>query len=672
MQFAPKMRGSVWNRVIVNNLGNSVPNNRGNLAVNNTPATTFSRTQNPPPSVQQGNFWDSSNNVNVKAQFYDYMTAVTPGSGVPSLYKHFAYSYDNGKTLADAVVIGGGGGAYALTVYGGTNMQGPFLAYGPGTFNGPVSFNNSATFYSGLTAGSANTYTLTSTNISASYIYSNSLNGTYAFISGYVAAAAVNAGSGSDSNPSALHTETTFGLKLKRLIASNTYTGNETNYILDATNAAACTGTISNVCSYWTDYTACAANAWHGGCSWAGADCSSFNGNYSACTTTSGCTWQAADCSGFNGDYYSCVGNSGCSWTGSTVSCAGFGDYYTCVSYGGCNWSDIYADCSVFVNNSYACTSTSGCSWNEVYADCGAFNNNEGGCYSEGGCSWSPAYGGNCNDFNNNSSGCSSYGTCSYSEDAADCNNFSTSNGYADGGATCGSYGGCSWSDDGSGLGTGTCSGMYDPGTGTCSGSYDNGSGTCSGSYDTGTQDCTGTYDPQTCTGTYATNVCYGTWYGCQGTATCIGIGDSTSCGAEAGCSWTALMTQTLENVIPDKEHRFKNDTPTGVLCRLYAAAGEYINSAAYIDLPNYEDGILLVGEKVYADCNIFGDSGGCTSHSGCSWTYSDCSSNFFDGDSCNAQSGCSWDGENCNGTYNAYCYGQYTVKANWHKMANT
>jgi hypothetical protein len=151
-------------------------------------------------------------------------------------------------------------------------------------------------------------------------------------------------------------------LKVKYVTANQTLDNTATEWIADPSTAT-CTGTPSNACSSYTNESDCLNRDAHGGCTWyAGNPCSVYNGDESSCTGASGCTWEQA-------------------------SCSSFGDQSTCESYSGCSWSNNPQDCSTLGET--ACGSTSGCTQN--YDDCAnysdgggdgtACNNANGGSY---------------------------------------------------------------------------------------------------------------------------------------------------------------------------------------------------------------------------------------------------------------------------------------------------
>lgn len=219
-------------------------------------------------------------------------------------------------------------------------------------------------------------------------------------------------------------------LKVKRITASQALDNTATHWLIDATTAAACSGTPTYSCSHWTNQTDCELRSSHGGgCSWyAGTDCSVYN---------------------YESGMTSCSGQAGC--TVGTSSCAGPTDQTSCEaqddSYGGsCTWNGN--DCSVL--DETTCGSTSGCTQN--YSDCSTFNDDYSGCTGQSGC------------------------TSSSSTDCAAYDNTDQS--------TCEANTGCTW-NGGDNTCSMTCSGTY---YSSCSGTYY----TCDGTYNTGS--CTGTF----------------------------------------------------------------------------------------------------------------------------------------------------------------------------------
>lgn len=397
-------------------------------------------------------------------------------------------------------------------------------------------------------------------------------------------------GAGTTAAPtSTLQSSGGFALQVKRLTASGTLDNTATHWLLDATTAAACTGTPSASCASWTNQTDCEKWDAHGGCTWnPGTDCSVYN---------------------YESGMGSCSGTSGC--TVDTASCAGPTDQYTCEAqddaYGGsCTWDSN--DCTPLDEGT--CGSYAGqCTQN--YSDCSTFNDNYSGCIGQTGCS---------------------------SSSMTDCSAFD-------------------------GTDQGTCeanSGCYWDGMSNC---YM----TCSGTYFTG---CTGTY--YTCGGTYYTGGCSGTFgSGCSGTPSCSNIDDSTNCGNETGCAWSAVLNATLPEMTtyPHRTLWAKNDSPAGEDVVIVAPAGSTVNGAASYTLHNNKDGAHFAPYHDSRSCSEFVTAGACTP-TGCTPNYSYCSYNTMD-NLCTGDAVCpAHDGNQsaCEAQqYFTGCSGNYTVTKDWH-----
>ena len=185
----------------------------------------------------------------------------------------------------------------------------------------------------------------------------------------------------------------------------------------------------------------------------------------------------------------------------------------------------------------------------------------------------------------------------------------------------------------------------------------------------------------------------------CGGTPNaCSTFGDSSSCTAQAGCSWT-----TYGSCYTFGDETSCNAQPGclwsgGSSCSIYNGDQSSCESTSGCSWdPNYSNCSDYNGNQgtcemtggcswnantcggygnptdcnnaspcswSYQDCTDFnGNEAGCTGASGCTWNYSDC--HTFDGTdqaTCEANSGCSWDsGMNvCNGQYNTSCSGSY------------
>jgi hypothetical protein len=346
------------------------------------------------------------------------------------------------------------------------------------------------------------------------------------------------------------------------------------------------------------------------------AACSS-HGSEGACTANDshgGCSWYAgSSCSAFDNEsgMGTCSGTSGCSVV--TGSCSGAGDQSSCEAQ-----DDAYGgscawsgtDCSGLDESSCGSYSAAGCTQN--YADCSVFNYNESACTGQAGCSVNPS-------------------TCSSQGDESSCLSAS-----------------CTWNGS------------------SCEG--DNSS--CYGSYYTS---CSGTY--YNCTGTYNTGGCSGS-YGaaCTGTASCAGIDDSTSCGAETGCTWSTALTVTLPAIAnaTDRDYWILNDSSSGADTIIVPNGSETINAGSSYTLGAYRDWIHISPLIRTADCSGVSE-GSCAGTSGCTANYSNCSWNSGDS-TCSGNAVCTGIGDQgtCEGqTYYNGCSGTYTVSKNWYKFGS-
>ena len=315
-----------------------------------------------------------------------------------------------------------------------------------------------------------------------------------------------------------------------------------------------------------------------------------------------------------------CIANDAhggpCSWYAGSP-CSAFNYEYgmsTCGSTGGCS-----AD-------------TSSCSGAGDQSTCEAQDDSYGG-----NCVWNSESTGDCSVFNGDESTCGSTSGCSTN------------------------YSACSW--DGM-----TCYG----GTG-CDSYFDEWSCT-SAMYFSG---CTGTYvvTPANCSGSFYTGNCSGSYgSGCSGTSSCAGIDDSTSCGAESGCTWSAVLNANLPDgeTCPDRTYWIANDSSGGADVVLMPVAGQTVDGSSTYTLPNYKDWIHIAYYKKLGDCADYsGNESTCTSTAGCTAGYYDCSSHG-DSESCTADGHCSWNGATCDGgSYFGYCYGNYVISKNWYKFGS-
>lgn len=373
---------------------------------------------------------------------------------------------------------------------------------------------------------------------------------------------------------------------------------------------------LDNTATHWlidaTTAAACAGTA--------STACSTYN-NSTDCGLRSshggGCSWNpGSSCTAFNNEsgMTTCSGTSGC--TVETSNCDG-GDESSCISaddsYGGsCAWNSN--DCSPL--DEAACGSLTGSGCTQNYSDCSTFNDNYSGCTGQSGCS---------------------------STSAEDCNTYDSTDQ-----STCEAVTGCYW--DG-------MSNCYM----TCSGTYFT---SCSGSYYT----CDGTYNTGTCNGTYGT--------ACTGTPSCAGIGNSTDCGNETGCTWSSVLNATLPDgeTCPDRTYWIYNDSSGGADVVLIPYSGQTVNETTSYTLGAYRDWIHVAYYKQTKDCSLYLTEGACTP-TGCSPSYTACSWDSMSND-CSGAAACdagdSTDQSTCNAiTYFSSCSGTEIIRKNWYKMGS-
>lgn len=197
-------------------------------------------------------------------------------------------------------------------------------------------------------------------------------------------------------------------MKVKRLTASGNIDNTATQWLLDGTDAHACTGTPSTTtCSSYTGSGEATCIS-HLPCVWnPGTGCDVYNNefNMGTCIATSGCSAQSSSCTGA-GDEASCLAQDdsyggSCVWNG--TDCSGLGEG-TCIVTSGC--SANYGDCSSFNGNESVCSGTTGCSVSS--SNTCPSQGDESSCVSAG-CSWN---GSSCDGDNSICSG-SYYSSCS-------------------------------------------------------------------------------------------------------------------------------------------------------------------------------------------------------------------------------------------------------------------
>ena len=300
-------------------------------------------------------------------------------------------------------------------------------------------------------------------------------------------------------------------------------------------------------------------------------------------------------------------------------------------SHGGCSWF-AGNPCSVYDNESgmSTCAGTSGCT--VVTASCSGAGD-ESTCTSQ-----DDAYGGSC-AWNGNDCGAIGEGSCAgtsgCSANYSDCSTFGDE-------GSCVATSGCSWD------------GM------ACSGSYFS---SCSGTYYT----CDGTYNTGSCTGTYGS--------ACNGTSSCAGIDDSSSCGGEGGCTWSTAITATLPNgdSYPSRTLWVYKKGASGSVI-LTPNAGQTVNFASSYTMTSDKEWIHLAYYNLTANCNVYdANEATCGSTSGCTQNYSFCS--WDSGSStCSGNAVCTGIGDEgtCTSTsWFSSCGGTYSISKNWYKFGS-
>lgn len=241
-------------------------------------------------------------------------------------------------------------------------------------------------------------------------------------------------------------------------------------------------------------------------------------------------------------------------------------------TYNVCTGTPSTTDCGTYTGSGQAtCESHLPCTWSAGTACSAASGTDSGTCIGQGaGCTWDTA---SCSGANNtDQTTCESQddaygGTCAW--DTSTCSaQTSTSACNAISGCTASVTGDCNTLSDGGWDGTNCatqpeCS--YDSGTWVCSGSYFT---SCSGNL------CTGTYDTGVCSGVYGA--------GCYGTATCWWYGDSGSCAAEIGCSWTSGVALTMP-ANPIEQTYWVKKKQTGGTLTILPNSGDTINGTTSI-----------------------------------------------------------------------------------------
>ncbi len=337
-----------------------------------------------------------------------------------------------------------------------------------------------------------------------------------------------------------------------------------------------------------------------------------------------------------------------------TYSCASYTNSTDCLArdaHGGCSWFTGY-DCSAF---SYeygmgSCTSQSGCAASE--SSCSGAGD-QTTCESQ-----DDSYGGSCT-WTSTSNDCSSFdeSTCSSYSSSGCSMNYDYCYNYSDGGGdgtACGSVTsyGCSYDTD-----TGTCSdGVGDYGWFT----------SCSGSYTT--EYCDGNYYTGNCTGSYGA--------ACTGTSSCLGIDDSTSCGSEAGCTWSTAVNLSLPAITtcPDRDYWIYKDGSGGTV-NIYPNGTDQINGTTSYVLSADKEWVHISPYRETASCGVYypSNQSTCNSTSGCSVQTSNCSWDSMSS-TCSGDASCTGIGDQstCESTsYYSGCNGAYVAISNWFKFGS-
>jgi hypothetical protein len=324
-------------------------------------------------------------------------------------------------------------------------------------------------------------------------------------------------------------------------------------------------------------------------------------------------------------DWFVDASSAACNGT-PTTPCSSYTNSTDCLArdaHGGCSWFAGY-DCSVFNGDQSSCENQSGCTYQT--ASCSTFGD-ESTCNSTSGCSWTnnPQ---DCSVYNSDQSSCESTSGCTWNSSDCSSNFFDES--------SCNAQSGCSW--DGT-----TCLGTYDT---SCSGSYD--SYTCEGSYFTG--NCTGSYGSA-----------------CSGTASCVGIDDSTNCNAESGCSWSTAVTVTLPSVptCNGRHLNVYNDSTSGADVIIAPTSPDTINGVSSLTLADYKDAVGLTAFFESTSCSGLSE-GTCGSTSGCTSANQNC---IWTGSECTGGTGCDGytDESSCISATYFECVGTYYLRRNWY-----
>ncbi len=524
--------------------------------------------------------------------------------------------------------------------------------------------SSGATYYWNVINGSNFSYS----NISNFYHQGNATFGGYVYSGGFGAfAGTLAAGQANTSPPSTFTVYGSFGAKPELITTNTTLTSSYANIAVNGDDNNICTGSPTYTCSHWTNPTDCALYNNHGGCSYNyGSSCTVFNGEYGMgnCSSQSTCTVDTASCSGPT-DYYSCVSQSSsyggsCSWDNTPQPCSVYnGNYSACTSTSGCYYPGNLGDCAVFGDDtncgghlmsscSYTSSIPSHCD-GTVNDNCHTYDGdgNESSCVSHPECASVSGY-------------CSGNSGCETYPNSTECGN--DSNG----------YGSCTWTASACNDYTSDCH-TWDSDSGSCAAagcSFTGAeSGYCSGTYDDGS--CTGSYDYYVCSGSYNTGNCSGTYgAGCLGSSTCSGVGYS-NCLSESGCSQSSGINLTLRSDSGYGTGFYAEYSAVNIGATadaiFYPNTGQTVNRTTSYTLAPGKSAIF---KFFYFTKNCSEKSGTdsttCTSYNGaCTWDA--CSSHNYNESDCGSVGYCSYDSMSgdCTGT-GACNGGTFTVIRDW------
>ena len=487
--------------VLKTSLGTTTTN--GFLGSNTTPATSGNQ-QVSPAYVRTGQGWKTTSTAaSQSVSFRDYVLPVQ-GTTNPSLIFKNQFSINNGSwndAYSYDTTAGGSGftfntpqaqsnstpGTARLVSFNNTGLY-TWLDFNfSGTRKSSIGSNSSGEVYVDATAGNGLIVRISGFPYHYLSVVGLLTNGYGAFSNGVMAG-------GTTSPTSTLVSTGGTALKVKRITASATLDNTATKWLLDATNASACTGTPTYQCSDYNNETDCIADSNHGGnCNWFGGnDCSVYNYEYGmyGCASQSGCSVDTTSCSGA-GDSFSCYAQNdsyggNCAWNGTPNDCSVFTDETSCLAESGCGWDGASCSGTYYTYscdgtyNTGTCSGFYGATCSGSIVTCGQYSNSTD-CGLESGCTWSSVLNANlpnidtCLDrdywlYNDSSTGADSV-IIPYSGQTIDNTSSYTLANYKDGihispyttygdcsvfgdETTCLSYSGCGW--DGS-----ACSGTY-------------------------------------------------------------------------------------------------------------------------------------------------------------------------------------------------------------------